>query len=192
MRERVGVPLDTAGGSLLEGLPPREVRMSVPGHRHSSAARQFDFGDAVWEGIRKTVINVLALPVSWIGKIFYTADARIDTIQIWPITFEPGTIQVRRDIAAQAERLAAFLRDAAGVTLTLKPVVTAEDVAALARAAVQGRIDALAKESGSSVPAAAAAPWPTAPSAGPPCASAPWASAPANCAWCRNSRPSTR
>jgi hypothetical protein len=47
------------------------------GARHGQvSARQFDFGDAVWEGIRKTVINVLALPVSWIGKIFYTKTPR--------------------------------------------------------------------------------------------------------------------
>jgi hypothetical protein len=129
--------------------------MSVPVTGRVSS-RQFDFGDAVWEGIRKTVINVLALPVSWVGKIFYTEDARIDTIQIWPVTFEPGTTQVRRDIAAHAERLATFLKDAPGVSLTLKPVVTAEDLAALTRAAVRQRIDALAKESGAPVPEVAA------------------------------------
>jgi hypothetical protein len=153
VRERIGVPLDTLVSLLKDSRG--EVKMSVPVTGQVSA-RQFDFGDAVWEGIRKTVINVLALPVSWIGKIFYTEDARIDTIQIWPVTFDPGTTQVRRDIAAHAERLATFLKDAPGVTLTLKPVVTAEDLAALARAAVRQRIDALAKESGAPVPEVAA------------------------------------
>ena len=153
VRERIGVPLDTLVSLLKDSRG--EVKMSVPVTGKVSA-RQFDFGDAVWEGIRKTVINVLALPVSWVGKIFYTEDARIDTIQIWPVTFEPGTTVVRRDIAAHAERLATFLKDAPGVTLTLRPVVTAEDLAALARAAVRGRIDALAKESGSPVPEVAA------------------------------------
>jgi hypothetical protein len=153
VRERIGVPVDTLI-SLLKNSRG-EVRMSVPVTGRVSS-RQFDFGDAVWEGIRKTVINVLALPVSWVGKIFYTEDARIDTIQIWPVTFEPGTTQVRRDIAAHAERLATFLKDAPGVSLTLKPVVTAEDLAALTRAAVRQRIDALAKESGAPVPEVAA------------------------------------
>ena len=152
VRERIGLPLDTLVSLLKDARG--EIAMSVPVTGHVSS-RQFDFGDAVWEGVRKTVINVLALPVSWVGKIFYTADARIDTIQIWPVTFEPGTTQVRRDIAAHAERLATFLKDAPGVTLTLKPVVTSEDVTALARAAVDRRVDALAKETG--VPAAAAA-----------------------------------
>ena len=153
VRERLGVPLDTLISLLKDSRG--EVRMSAPVTGRVSA-RQFDFGDAVWEGIRKTVINVLALPVSWVGKIFYTEDARIDTIQIWPVTFEPGTTQVRRDIAAHAERLATFLKDAPGVALTLKPVVTADDLAALARAAVLRGIDAAAKESGSPVPAVAA------------------------------------
>ena len=153
VRERIGVPLDTLVSLLKDSRG--EVKMSAPVTGKVSA-RQFDFGDAVWEGIRKTVINVLALPVSWVGKIFYTEDARIDTIQIWPVTFEPGTTAVRRDIAAHAERLATFLKDAPGVTLTLRPIVTAEDLAALARAAVRRRIDALAKESGSPVPEVAA------------------------------------
>jgi hypothetical protein len=126
VRERIGVPLDTLVSLLKDSRG--EVKMSVPVTGKVSA-RQFDFGDAVWEGIRKTVINVLALPVSWVGKIFYTEDSRIDTIQIWPVTFEPGTTQVRRDIAAHAERLATFLKDAPGVTLTLRPIVTAEDLA---------------------------------------------------------------
>lgn len=153
VRERIGVPVDTLVSLLKDSRG--EVKMSVPVTGRVSA-RQFDFGDAVWEGIRKTVINVLALPVSWVGKIFYTEDARIDTIQIWPVTFEPGTTVVRRDIAAHAARLATFLKDAPGVTLTLKPVVTAEDLAALARAAVRRRIDAVAVESGSPVPEVAA------------------------------------
>ena len=93
VRERIGVPVDTLI-SLLKNSRG-EVRMSVPVTGRVSS-RQFDFGDAVWEGIRKTVINVLALPVSWVGKIFYTEDARIDTIQIWPVTFEPGTREIGR------------------------------------------------------------------------------------------------
>jgi hypothetical protein len=143
LREKVGVPVDTLV-SLLKNAKG-EVKMSVPVTGVVSA-RQFDFGDAVWEGVRKTVINVLALPVSWVGKVFYTEDARIDTIQIWPVTFEPGTTEVRRDIAAQVDRLATFLRDAPGIALTMKPVVTGEDVAALTQAAVRQRIDARAHE----------------------------------------------
>ena len=103
VRERVGVPLDLLV-SLLENSR-REVRLSVPVTGILSS-REFDFGDAVWEAIRKAAINVLALPVSWVGKIFYTADARIDTIAIWPVYFEPGTTRMQKGFDAHAERLA--------------------------------------------------------------------------------------
>jgi len=152
VRERIGVPVDTLISLLKDARG--EVALSLPVTGNVSS-RQFDFGDAVWEGLRKTVINVLALPVSWVGKVFYTEDSRIDTIRIWPVTFEPGTTRVRRDIAAHAERLATFLRDAPGVALTMKPVMTAEDVAALARAAVRQRVEALARQSGEPVATAA-------------------------------------
>jgi hypothetical protein len=153
LRAKVGVPVDTLVSLLKDARG--EVKMSVPVTGVVSA-REFDFGDAVWEGVRKTVINVLALPVSWIGKVFYTEDSRIDTIQIWPVTFEPGSTQVRRDIAAQVERLATFLRDAPGLSLMLKPVVTAEDVAALAREVARKRLEAFTRESREPVEAAAA------------------------------------
>jgi hypothetical protein len=152
LREKVGVPVDTLV-SLLKNAKG-EVKMSVPVTGVVSA-RQFDFGDAVWEGVRKTVINVLALPVSWVGKVFYTEDARIDTIQIWPVTFEPGTTEVRRDIAAQVDRLATFLRDAPGIALTMTPVVTGEDVAALTQGAVRQRLAERAREAGQPVDAMA-------------------------------------
>jgi hypothetical protein len=90
----------------------------------------------------------MALPVSWVGKIFYTEDARIETIQIWPVYFEAGTTTITRDFERHAERLATFLRDAPGVTLALKPVHTVADIVALKRTAVRQRIDAAAREPG--------------------------------------------
>jgi hypothetical protein len=153
VRRRVGIPL----GLLITLLKNArgEVRLSVPVTGRVSA-RQFDVQDAVWEGVRQTVIKVLALPVSWIGKIFYTEDARIDTLRIWPVSFEPGTTRFRRGFDRHAERLGTFLREAPGVALTLSPVVTLEDLAALRRAAVQARLEAGARETGQPVAAVGA------------------------------------
>jgi hypothetical protein len=153
VRKRVGVPLDLLV-SLLENAR-REVHLSVP-VTGNIASRQFDFGDAVWDAIRKAAINVLALPVSWVGKIFYTADSRIDTIRIWPVSFEPGTTRMQRGIDAHAERLATFMRQTPAVIFTMKAVMTVEDVAALKRDAVRQRIDALTRESGQPETAVAA------------------------------------
>lgn len=130
VRERVGVPLGTLV-ALLKNTRG-EVHLSVP-VKGNLATREFDLGEAVWDAVRQAAIGALALPVSWVGKIFYTEDARIDTIRIWPISFEPGTTQLRRDIAAHAERLARFLREDTGALLTMKPVVALQDVEALRR-----------------------------------------------------------
>jgi hypothetical protein len=134
----------------------KEVHLSIP-VKGSLASRQFDFGDSVWDALRKAAINVLALPVSWVGKIFYTADARIDTVRIWPVSFEAGTTRMRRGLDAHAARLASFLRDAPAVNLVMKSVLTIEDVDALKRDAVRQRIDALAREAGQPDPGPVAA-----------------------------------
>jgi hypothetical protein len=136
VRERVGVPLDLLV-SLLENSH-REVRMSVP-VTGTLSSRQFDFGDAVWDAIRKAAINVLALPVSWVGKMFYTEDARIATISIWPVYFEPGTTTMRRGFDKHAERLATFMRQTPSIAFAIKPVMTVEDVDAIKREALRKR-----------------------------------------------------
>jgi len=152
VRERVGVPLDLLV-SLLENTR-REVRLSVPVTGVLSS-RQFDFGDAVWEAIRKAAINVLALPVSWVGKMFYTKEARIDTISIWPVHFEPGTTTMRRGFDKHAERLGTFLRQTPAIAFEMKPVMTVEDVDALKLQALKKQIDALVRDVGTADAAAA-------------------------------------
>src|SRR5262249_38002091 len=74
----------------------------------------------------------------------------------WPVSFEAGTLDIRRDLTAQAERLATFLRDAPGIALSMKPVVSGGDTSALARAAVRQRIDGLVRDSGQPAEAVAA------------------------------------
>jgi uncharacterized protein involved in outer membrane biogenesis len=145
VRERVGVPLGTLI-SLLKNARG-EVRLPVP-VSGNVATRQFDFTDAFWQAVRTTAISVMALPVSWVGKIFYTEDARVETIRIWPVYFEAGTTTFAKDFDRHAERLAGFLRDAPGVSLNMKSVLTVDDIVALKREAVRRRIDAAAREAG--------------------------------------------
>jgi len=153
VRERVGVPFGMLV-SLLKNVRG-EIKLSVP-VSGDLASRQFDLSDAFWAAMRETAISVMALPVSWVGKIFYTEDARIETVRIWPVSFEAGTARIARDFEPQAERLAGFLRDAPGVTLAMKPVHTVEDIVALKREAVRQRIDAAAREPGQTPEAVAA------------------------------------
>jgi hypothetical protein len=153
VRDRVGVPFGMLV-SLLKNVRG-EIKLSVP-VSGDLASRQFDLSDAFWAAMRETAISVMALPVSWVGKIFYTEDSRIETVRIWPVSFEAGTARIARDFEPQAERLAGFLRDAPGVTLAMKPVHTVEDIVALKREAVRQRIDAAAREPGQTPEAVAA------------------------------------
>jgi hypothetical protein len=153
VRDRVGVPFGMLV-SLLKNVRG-EIKLSVP-VSGDLASRQFDLSDAFWAAMRETAISVMALPVSWVGKIFYTEDARIETVRIWPVNFEAGTTRIARDFEPQAERLAGFLRDAPGLTLAMKPVHTVEDIVALKREAVRQRIDAGAREPGQTAEAVAA------------------------------------
>jgi hypothetical protein len=153
VRERVGVPFGLLT-SLLKNAKG-EIRLSVPVSGDLGSG-QLDLTDAFWAALRETAISVMALPVSWVGKIFYTEDARIETVQIWPVYFEAGSTRFVRDFDRHADRLATFLRDAPGVTLAMKAVHTVEDIAALKRLAVRQRIEAAAREPGQTVEAVAA------------------------------------
>ena len=153
VRDRVGVPFGMLV-SLLKNARG-EIKLSVP-LTGDLASRQFDLSDAFWVAMRETAVSVMALPVSWVGKIFYTEDARIETVRIWPVYFEPGTTRITRDFEQHAERLAGFLREAPGLTLAMKPVHTVDDIVALKREAVRRRIDGSAREAGQTAEAVAA------------------------------------
>jgi uncharacterized protein involved in outer membrane biogenesis len=153
VRERVGVPFGLLT-SLLKNAKG-EIRLSVPVSGDLGSGR-LDLTDAFWAAVRETAISVMALPVSWVGKIFYTEDARIETVQIWPVYFEAGSTHFVRDFDRHADRLATFLRDAPGVTLAMKAVHTVEDIAALKRLAVRQRIEAATREPGQTAEAVAA------------------------------------
>ena len=153
VRDRVGVPFGLLV-SLLKNAKG-EVRLSVP-ISGNVASRQIDFDAAFWEAVRKTAVGVATLPLSWVGKIFYTEDSRVETVSIWPVYFEAGTTTFAKDFDRHAERLAGFLRDAPAINLSMKPVLTVDDIAALKREAVRRRVDAAAREGEGGAPAAAA------------------------------------
>jgi len=81
---------------------------------------------------------VATLPLSWVGKIFYSEDARVETVSIWPVYFERAARRSPKNFDRHVERLAGFLREAPGVNLSMKSVLTVDDIAALKREAVRG------------------------------------------------------
>jgi uncharacterized protein involved in outer membrane biogenesis len=137
VQQRVGLPLDL----LVSLLKDRQgnIRITLPvGGRLS--APDFDYGDAMWTALRNLSIRLVSLPFSWVGKMFYTADARIDALEVYPVTFQTASTAPTVPGYEQLDRLATFLRDSPAIRLRVRPVTTVADVTALRRAALEARL----------------------------------------------------
>ena len=139
VQQRVGLPL----GVLVSLLKDRqgEIHLTVP-VRGRLSSPDFDYAEAMWTALRNLAVKLVSLPFSWIGGVSYTKDARIDALQIWPVTFTTATATPTRAGREQLQRLATFLRDAPALRLRLRPVTTVADVGALRRAALDARLAA--------------------------------------------------
>jgi hypothetical protein len=92
---------------------------------------RFEFREAIWGAVRAVAVNAITLPVSWVGRVRFSGDSKIERIEIDPVTFEPGTATLTPEGDAQATRLAAFLEQLPDVRMSLTPVVSARDVEAI-------------------------------------------------------------
>ena len=71
-----------------------DIRVALPVTGRLSDPR-FDFSEAIWSTIRNVVVKAITAPLSWIGRVRYTDDARIDSIDLDPIPFAPGRGRAR-------------------------------------------------------------------------------------------------
>jgi hypothetical protein len=139
----IGLPL----GVLVSLMKNRQgdIAVSFPVSGRLNDPR-FHFSEAIWKAARTVTINAIATPVSWIGRLQYTADSRIEKVQIDPIHFRPGTAALTPEGEAQTMRLAGFLEQVPEARLTLTPVVTSGDLARLARQPVEATIARMARD----------------------------------------------
>ena len=155
-QNRIGLPLGTIT-SLMKNRRG-DIELSFPvGGRLSDP--KFDFRDAMWSAIRTVAVNAITLPVSWIGRVQFSADSKIRRIDVDPLPFEPGTDALTAEGRAQVVKLTKFLEALPDVRLALTPVVSAGDVAEIKRRAGekgQGRVSSPTAE-GSALPMAAVA-----------------------------------
>jgi Domain of Unknown Function (DUF748) len=137
VQQRVGLSL----GMLVSLLKNRqgEIHLTLPVQGRLSAP-DFHYGEAMWTAVRNLAIKLVSLPFSWIGGMFYTKDARIDSIQVWPVTFATARATPTRVGGEQLERLVSFLKESPAIRLRVRPVTTVADVSALRRAALDARI----------------------------------------------------
>jgi hypothetical protein len=145
VQRRIGLPVGLLVSLLKDARG--EIRLAVP-VTGDLGARQFDFGETFWSALRSVAINVLARPLSWIGRLYYSEDAKIEGVAIDPVLFEPGGTTLGRDMPGHVDRLAAFLRETPAIALTLKPVITLADISALKRAKVSDDLRAAGRQGG--------------------------------------------
>jgi hypothetical protein len=142
-QRRIGLPL----GLLTTLLKDRrgDITLSFPvGGRLSDP--EFDIRETMWSALRSVAINAVTLPVSWIGRVQFTPDSRIERIQVDPIPFEPGTATLTTLGEARAVRVAAFLDQSPEVRMALTPVVTTRDLVELRRRALDTVIERTARK----------------------------------------------
>ncbi len=140
---RIGLPL----GLITTLLKDRrgDINVSFPVGGRLSDPR-FDFRDAIWSAVRTVAINAITLPVSWIGRVQFTPDSRIERIQVDPVTFEPGTATLTSQGEGRLGRLVAFLDQLPDVTLALTPIVSSRDAQEMRRRTLEAAVDRAARQ----------------------------------------------
>jgi len=149
---RIGLPLGVI--TALMKNKRGDINLSLPVGGRLSDPR-FEFSEAVWGAVRAVAINAITLPVSWIGRVRFTQDSRIERIDVDPVPFEAGTSTPTAEGRAQVTRLTAFLDQLPEVRMALTPVISSRDVEELRRRAAEAAIDRIARQHGLSREAAA-------------------------------------
>jgi len=140
---QIGLPLSLITSLMKDARG--DINLSFPLGGHLTDPR-FDFREALWGAIRTVAINTITLPVSWIGRVRFSPDSRIQQIQVDPVPFEPGTAVLTSEGQARLAGLVAFLQQLPEMRITLAPVISARDVAALRRRTLEAAIDRVARE----------------------------------------------
>jgi hypothetical protein len=142
-RERIGLPLGLVVGLLKDRRGNIELSLPVGG---SLRDPHFQFSEAIWTALRAVAIKTIALPVSWIGRLRFTKDSKIEDVEIDPLVFQTGTATVAAESTPRLERLTAFLETLPDVRMILTPVISVGDLEALKTRAIESRIKARAAE----------------------------------------------
>jgi hypothetical protein len=142
-QHRIGLPLGLIASLLKDSRGDIHVSLPVGGRLSDP---HFEVREAIWDAVRAITVKTIALPVSWIGRLRFTHDSRIQDVEIDPVAFEAGTTTFTRQGAEQVERLSGFLRRSGGARLVLTPVVTVGDIDQLKREALRSAIRRMTAE----------------------------------------------
>ena len=140
---RLGLPLNVI--TALMKNKQGDINLSLPVGGRLSDPR-FDYSEALWSSVRTVAAHAITAPVSWIGRVRFTKDSRIERIDIDPVTFEAGTATLTAEGRTQVARLTSFLDQLPEVRLALTPVVSSRDIAELKRRAMEADLERLARQ----------------------------------------------
>lgn len=138
-KRKIGVPLGLAVALLKDSNDNIDFSLPLSG---TLSDQSFDWGEAIWTGVKQVLVKVLLSPFSAIGRLFKGSDDSVDKLEIDPVTFAPGSAVIAPSTEAQLIRLADFLRRSPNIKLTLEPVVTPADLASLREQEVAARVEA--------------------------------------------------
>jgi hypothetical protein len=119
-----------------------EIRLTVPVEGKLSSP-QFSFGDAIATALRNVLTKLVTGPFRAIGRVFRGSDGTPETLEVDPVTFEPGDASLDREAAKQLQRIADFLRASPYVRVGLQAVISDQDLEALRKRAVTARLQGL-------------------------------------------------
>jgi len=150
---RIGLPL----GMIVSLMKNRhgDIHLALPVGGRVNDPR-FDFTEVIWSTLRNAAVKAITAPVSWIGRVRFSDDSRIQRIEVNPIQFEPGTATPTPGGQEQVTRLMAFLDQMPDTRLTATAVVSRRDLSAMMQPAVDAAIERVAREAKISPDAATA------------------------------------
>jgi hypothetical protein len=96
--------------------------------------------------VRTVTVKTIALPVSWIGRLHLTRDSKVADIEVDPVGFATGGVELTRNGAEQVGRVAAFMKSLPDVRMVLTPAVSLGDVEALKTEQIRTRIRELTQQ----------------------------------------------
>ncbi len=140
--QQVGLPM----GLLLDLLKNKEgeIHLDLP-VSGTLTEPEFSLREAVWGAAKKAIVDMVTAPFRSIGRLA-ASEGKIESVEINPLEFEPGSADLRPDTSDHLQRIREFLGTARSVQLKLFPVVTAIDLLSLKTQTVQARIQRLQQE----------------------------------------------
>lgn len=139
VERRIGLPFGMLVSLLKDSRG--EIRLSLP-VSGDVGTREFDYQEAVWGTARNLSIQLLALPFSKIGSLFFSQDSKVKAVALGPALFEPGTDRLASGMEPHLERVASFLRSATSVKVVLDPILIEADLRSLKRERVLAHLTA--------------------------------------------------